>query len=298
MASEPLLTETVDISAVTGILARHRAQAIGGRINLIAILQAIQNTYGYLPESALQRVSDETGDSINRLYSLASFYKSFTFAPQGEHVVSICMGTACHVRKASGLVTEFSSQLGIEPGETTDDREYSLETVNCLGACALGPVAVIDGTYFPKLSPPKVKRILKQIQTGVSEEDLLKDPRVFPVTVSCPHCKADLMDADHLIDGQPSCRFGIRHTDREGILRLSSLWGSGNRHLDIEVNEGEVPEFFCTECGEVLKASIPCPQCEAPLVPMLLSDEGGAAIICSRQGCPEHLLDLGGTSLH
>jgi len=298
MATESLPAEEIDLDPVDDIIAHHRDHAIGNRLNLISVLQAVQNTYGYLPESALRKIAGETGDSINRLYSLASFYKSFSFTPHGDHVVSICMGTACHVRKAPGLVDEFSAQLGIEPGETSDDQEFSLETVNCLGACALGPVAVVDGTYYPKLRPTKVKGLIKQLRKGISEEDLLDDPRVFPITVACPRCRASLMDEEHPIDGQPSCRFGIRHQGEEGTLRLSSLWGSSKRIVEHgKLDEGETPGFFCPSCGETLETTIECPQCEAPQVPMLLGEGEGLAIICSRQGCSEHLLDLQGTSL-
>ncbi len=298
MATESLPAEQLDLSSVSDILEHHRAHAIGGRLNLISVLQAIQNTYGYLPESALQKVAAETGDSINRLYSLASFYKSFSFVPQGDHVVSICMGTACHVRKASGLVDEFTTQLGIEPGETSGDGEFSLETVNCLGACALGPVAVVDGTYHPKLKPMKIKGLIRQLRKGVSGEDLLTDPRIFPITVSCPHCGASLMDEEHPIDDHPSCHFGLRHQDEGGEVWLSSLWGSSNRKVEHgQLDDGETPEFFCPSCQETLVTTIECPQCEAPQVPMRLGEGDGLAIICSRQGCPEHLLDLQGTSL-
>ncbi len=296
MATESLQTDQDEKSTVASILERQRARGTAGRVNLVSVLEAIQETYGYIPEGALDALSEETGESFNSLYGLASFYKSFCFKPKGEHVISICLGTACHVRNSPELVDEFSTKLGIKPGETTADNQFTLETVNCVGACALGPVAVIDETYYPKLRRPKVKGILKKLQEGIVEVDLSQDPRVFPISVSCPHCGETLMDGERLIDEHPSCRLTIRHEGEEGDLWLSGLWGSPHCHIDLEVPDGAVTAFFCPGCHASLKAAILCPKCEAPQVPLLL-DEGGAVAICSRRGCREHLLDLEGTTL-
>ncbi|MFC1500698.1 NAD(P)H-dependent oxidoreductase subunit E [Candidatus Zixiibacteriota bacterium] len=296
MATGSLQTDQDERNTVAAILEAQRAGGTSDRINLVSVLEGIQEAYGFIPESALDALSEETGESFNSLYGLASFYRSFSFKPKGRHVVSICLGTACHVRKSPELVDEFSTELGVGPGETTGDNEFTLETVNCVGACALGPVAVIDGTYFPKLRRPKVKGILKNLLKDAVEVDLANDPRVFPVTVSCPHCGDSLMDSERLIDDHPSCRFTINHDGEEGDLWLSGLWGSPHVHLEMDVPDGSVTAFTCPGCHASLKASILCPKCEAPLVPLLLA-EGGAASICSRRGCGEHLLDLEGTTL-
>jgi len=296
MATGSLQTDQDERSIVASILKAQRAGGSSDRINLVSVLEGIQAAFGFIPESALDALSEETGESFNSLYGLASFYKSFSFEPKGRHVVSICLGTACHVRKSPELVDEFSTQLGIGPGETSGDNEFTLETVNCVGACALGPVAVIDGTYYPKLRRPKVKGILKNLLKDAVEIDFANDPRVFPVSISCPHCGESLMDEKQLIDEHPSCHFTIRHDGEEGDLWLSGLWGSPHAHLDMEVSDGAVTEFSCPGCHASLKASILCPKCEAPQVPLLLA-EGGAASICSRRGCGEHLLDLEGTTL-
>ena len=97
---------------------------------------------------------------MSRLYSLATFFKAFSLEPRGKHIITVCMGTACHVRKAPRIVDEISRILGIEAGGTTPDLMFTLETVNCLGTCALGPVAVIDGKYHGNMTPKKIRALL------------------------------------------------------------------------------------------------------------------------------------------
>ena len=140
---------------LTGIENHYRQQ--GG---LISVLQEIQSTYRYLPEKALRLVAQETGRSLVDIYGVASFYKSFSLQPKGKHIVSVCAGTACHVRGAVSIIKEFERNLEIKSGETTDDLKFTLETVNCLGCCALGPVIEIDGQYHGKLTPASVEKLL------------------------------------------------------------------------------------------------------------------------------------------
>lgn len=130
--------------------------------SLIGLLQDITEEYGYIPEDKLEVVSSETGVPLSRLYSLCTFYASLRLEPLGKHQCSVCVGTACHVRGAGQVVEEIERDLGISAGETTPDGEFTLETVNCLGACALGPLVVIDGEYHGKMDPRKISRILKQ----------------------------------------------------------------------------------------------------------------------------------------
>lgn len=161
--------EEVDPQDILGILTRHSRQQGG----LIAVLEDIQARYGYLPRAALTTVGDETGRSLVDIYGIATFYRSFTLQPRGKHVVTVCLGTACHVRGAARVVEEFERQLSIKAGQTTPDRQFTLETVNCLGACALGPIIVVDGHYFSNVTPPKVKGMLARAQGGVPQvEDL------------------------------------------------------------------------------------------------------------------------------
>jgi NADH-quinone oxidoreductase subunit E len=159
-AGAGLAPVSADGQGVLEILERHD----GRRGSLIAILEEVQSLYGYLPEAALRTVSAKTGRSLVDVYGVATFYRSFSLKPRGKHLICVCLGTACHVRHAPRVVEEFQRQLGIQAGETTPDGEFTLETVNCLGACALGPVAVVDGQYFSNVDSAGVKRILKKVR--------------------------------------------------------------------------------------------------------------------------------------
>jgi len=134
----------------------------GNRDSLVSILQDIQAEYHYLPEDTLRVVARQLDLQLIQVYSVATFFKVFSLKPRGEHIVSVCLGTACHVRGAPAVLDEVKRQLGIEPGETTEDMRFTLETVNCLGACALGPIVVVDSKYHGQMSPGKVKKVLKQ----------------------------------------------------------------------------------------------------------------------------------------
>jgi NADH:ubiquinone oxidoreductase subunit E len=128
---------------------------------LIPVLQDINGKYNYLPELALKYISEKLEIPISQVYHVATFYKSFSLKPRGKHIIKVCLGTACHVRGTEKVVDELKRVLNVEPGETTEDGEYTLETVNCLGACALGPVMVLDDQYHGQMSSSKVKKILK-----------------------------------------------------------------------------------------------------------------------------------------
>ena len=129
---------------------------------LIGALQDIQGTYKYLSYDTLLQMSEKMQIPLSRIYSLATFFKAFSLKPRGEHLVTVCMGTACHVREAPKIVEEISRSLGILAGETTADLKFTLQTVNCLGACALGPVMVIDGKYYGTMTAKKVGPLLKK----------------------------------------------------------------------------------------------------------------------------------------
>ena len=268
----------------------------GRRGALIAILQEIQDEYHYLPAQALKEVAEETGRSLTDIYGVATFYKSFALEPRGKHLVSVCMGTACHVRGAPGIAEECERQLGILAGQTTSDSEFTLETVNCLGACAIGPIVVIDGHYFSKVSADKVKKILKKARQGIVEEEPQGDLRVFPVRVSCPRCNHSLMDAEYDIDGYPAVRMTITFGGKHGWIRLSSLYGSYVVRSEYEIPLESVVNLFCPHCHAELVGASRCPACNAPMVPMLV-DGGGMMQICTRRGCKEHRLDLNGVNL-
>jgi len=151
---KPLATE---LDVVDLVVRNHRQKPWA----LISILQDVQEKVGYLPENILRRVAGRMEIPLRQLYGVATFYKSLNLNPQGIHTITLCMGTACHVRGADKILTEMSNLLEIEPGETTEDGEFTLRAVNCLGACAIGPVIVIDGKYYGKMSASRAKDLLQ-----------------------------------------------------------------------------------------------------------------------------------------
>jgi len=279
--------EGVDLEGVREILRQHQHDRGG----LIAILEAVQARYGHLPEAALRTVADETGRPLVDVFGVATFYRFFTLKPRGKHLVCACLGTACHVRGAPRVVEELERQLGIRRGETTPDKQFTLETVNCLGACALGPVVVIDGRYFSKVRKSRVRQLLDDAAKGFAGGDLREDGRVFPIEVSCPRCNHSLMDAAARIDGLPSIRLTMSLAGRHGRLRLSSLYGSDHVSAEPEVPEGQVAGLFCPHCHGPVDAGPECPDCQAPMVSLLVRG-GGALQVCSRRGCRNRTLDL------
>jgi NADH-quinone oxidoreductase subunit E len=142
---------------VKTILARYRRDP--GM--LVSILQDVQAEYNYLPKEALIEVGEGLSVPLSQVYGVASFYKAFSLKPRGRHLINVCLGTACHVRGAVRVLDEIERQLGVSSGETTEDLKYTLETVNCVGACALGPIVIIDGNYEGQMTAGKVKPLLE-----------------------------------------------------------------------------------------------------------------------------------------
>jgi NADH-quinone oxidoreductase subunit E len=137
---------------------------------ILAILQDVQAREKYLPKEAMEYIGEKLHIPINKIYRIATFYRAFSLTPRGRHEVCVCMGTACHVRGAQRVVDQVNLELGIRPGETTKDKNFTLETVNCLGVCAAGPVVAIDGNYFGKMSPGKVEGTLKKFRSDKKKE--------------------------------------------------------------------------------------------------------------------------------
>jgi NADH-quinone oxidoreductase subunit E len=127
---------------------------------VIGLLQDVHEAYGYLPEEVLNEVTDLIGVPLSTLYSLATFYSSFRLEPMGEKHICTCVGTACHVKGAPFVVDTIERELGIKAGETTADGKYTFDTVNCLGACALAPLVIIDEDYHGKMDQIKVQKLL------------------------------------------------------------------------------------------------------------------------------------------
>jgi len=162
----------MDDAKLNEILDRHDRQPS----NLLAILMDIQAEENYLPKEVLQQVSRELDVPMAKIYSLATFFASFSLEPRGRHICTVCMGTACHVRGAPRLADQVERDFDIGAGQTTDDRFLTLETVNCVGACALGPLMMIDGEYHGNMDPAAVEKVLRKLkkqdakQSGDDEE--------------------------------------------------------------------------------------------------------------------------------
>jgi NADH-quinone oxidoreductase subunit E len=140
--------------------------------NLIPILQRIQGSLGYLPEEALLEISDYIRAPSAKVFAVATFYGQFRLHPIGDHIIRVCRGTACHVRRSSRILREIRSRLHIAPGETTKDRLFTLETVACFGSCALAPVMVVDDIVYGRMNPAKALAILDQYRKGAGDPSI------------------------------------------------------------------------------------------------------------------------------
>ncbi len=142
---------------VRQVLAKYN----GDKSALIDILHDTQSIIGYLPEEALEEIHKSLDVPLSRVYSVATFFKAFSLVPRGRHLINVCMGTACHVRGADKVLAQIEKELGIKSGENTPDLRFTLETVNCVGACALGPMVIIGEDYHGEMTPEKVGDVLK-----------------------------------------------------------------------------------------------------------------------------------------
>ena len=154
------------LSSLDSILEGRRSQPH----QLIEVLQDVQEHYGYIPEESMKGISDELGVSLMDVYSVASFYKAFALKPRGRNVITICTGTACHVRGAKRILNQASGQLGVVPGEMTADGLFTVENVNCIGACALGPVVTENGSCHHHMDPGKLRKLIKSLRRRGKEE--------------------------------------------------------------------------------------------------------------------------------
>jgi NADH:ubiquinone oxidoreductase subunit E len=266
-----------------------RATERGG---LISILEEIQASEGFLPEDVLRLVAEKTNRSLTDVYGVATFYRAFSLKPRGKHLVSVCLGTACHVRGGQAVAQAFSRELGVGPGETTPDQEFTLETVNCLGACALGPIVVADGRYLSKVRPNQVKQILADCRAGHLSPREKSEVEPLKLLVKCPSCNHALLEKTRLIDGQPAIELSTRVEQREGRIALSSLYGSSGARCEPGVDDGAVLPAFCPHCRASLVDSYSCDECEAPVASLAIAG-GGTFRICLRWGCNTRTLDLG-----
>ncbi len=137
---------------------------------LIEVLQDMQAEYNHLPEEGLRIVAERLGVPPIEVCRVANFYKAFSLTPRGRHLLTVCMGTACHVRESPRLLDTVGGELDISPGETTADGAFTLERVNCLGCCAIGPVAVLDDVYYDHLTPGKLRKLIAMVRKQDEEK--------------------------------------------------------------------------------------------------------------------------------
>lgn len=156
---------TIDLDRVESIIDSYDCD-----IELLtSILQDIQAEYNYLPPEALESVSKKMEIPMIQVYRVATFFKAFYLEPRGKNIIHVCTGTACHVRNAATIINKIEQDLDLKPGETSEDMNFTLETVNCLGACALGPVMVVNEDYHGHLDSTKVDKILKNYKSEEGE---------------------------------------------------------------------------------------------------------------------------------
>jgi len=130
--------------------------------DLTRILHKVQAEYGYIPAQAVPQIARHLNTTASEIYGVLTFYKAFRLQPRGKYLVTVCQGTSCHVRGGARVFEEMKKELGVEPGGTTPDRLFSLDTVNCLGCCAIGPTVVVNGTYYSQVSEEGVRSIIAE----------------------------------------------------------------------------------------------------------------------------------------
>jgi NADH-quinone oxidoreductase subunit E len=159
------MAEVFDLSKIDTILEKYHGQDGA----LIPVLQEAQDVYGYLPEDVLNCISRTLKVSMSRIYGVVTFYSQFNLTPRGRHTVRVCRGTACHVRGGKSVRKAVQQFLGVRENETTEDLNFTFETVACLGACALAPVLLVNKNYYGKLTPAKVEQVLKRYMSKEEE---------------------------------------------------------------------------------------------------------------------------------
>jgi NADH-quinone oxidoreductase subunit E len=138
--------------------------------SLIPLLQEVQAIYGYLPEDALQEISDYVGLPLSRVYGVATFYNQFRLTPLGKNVIRVCRGTACHVKNSANILYSIETELGIQAGQTTRDKLFTIETVACIGACSIAPVININEEYYGRVTTKEIPKIIKKFRSEVQKE--------------------------------------------------------------------------------------------------------------------------------
>jgi NADH-quinone oxidoreductase subunit E len=156
---------TFETDKVDAIIAKYD----GDESNLILMMQDIQAEYRYLPPEALAHLGQRLNVAMSRIYHVATFYRAFSLEPKGKHQFHVCMGTACHVRGSTLILDTLERELGVKAGQTSADRKYSMETVNCLGSCALGPLVVVDEEYIGHATSQKMRKVVDNLKKKEKE---------------------------------------------------------------------------------------------------------------------------------
>jgi NADH-quinone oxidoreductase E subunit len=146
--------------------------------SLIPLLQEVQSVYGYLPESALQEVADFVGMPLSRVYGVATFYNQFRLAPLGENIIRVCRGTACHVKNSANILLALENALNIKAGGTTRDRKFTIEVVNCIGACSIAPVITVNDEYYGRITVKDIPNIVKKYSKAPKTKEVSISPEV------------------------------------------------------------------------------------------------------------------------
>ena len=157
----------IDLSKIDKIIEKFSMERSG----LIPALLGIQDVYHYLPPEALDRVAEKMNIPMIQVQQVAEFYKVFSLEPRGKHILTVCQGTACHVQGGDRLVDELARMLDIKPGGTTPDMQFTLESVNCLGACSLGPVMTVDGKYYGHMAANKAEKLLAKVREADEQKE-------------------------------------------------------------------------------------------------------------------------------
>jgi NADH-quinone oxidoreductase subunit E len=152
--------DTVDLSLIDSLIEKYREK----KGNMIPILQGTQETYGYIPHTAFEKISRETGLNMSDMYGVATFYAQFRLNPVGKHIIKVCHGTACHVQNANAITEAIQEELGVKDGETTSDSMFTLESVACLGCCSLAPVMMIGNETFGKLTDKSSRDVIRKMR--------------------------------------------------------------------------------------------------------------------------------------
>jgi NADH-quinone oxidoreductase subunit E len=147
---------------ISEILDRYPAD----RTSSLAVLEDIQAEYRYVPREAMEMVADKLGMHLSEVYQLATFYKAFSLTPKGDFIVKVCLGTACHVGGGSRILNALEKELGVKAGSTTDDNKFSLEAIRCVGACALGPMVLVNERLYSKVTPAEAEDLVERLRSG------------------------------------------------------------------------------------------------------------------------------------